>query len=305
MDRWARQDTRERMIAAASERGVREDLLNEELDRRAARKEADQVERAMLAAPEPLPQLTSLRDLLAEPDADDPWRIEGLWRAGQRVLLAAKAKSGKTTTVGNTVRSLVDGVAFLGRLSANPVQRVVILDDEMTRDQLKAWLRAQGVVNLDAVDIVCLRGQLGTFDILDPATRARWAEHIGAADVLIFDCLRPALDALGLSENHDAGRFLTGLSELAGAASIPELLVVHHVGHGRSERARGDSQIIGWPDVNWTLLPTINAETNEPDFSGPRYLSAYGRGVDFPSSSCRMTQRRGTCSCPGPTGRRR
>ncbi len=35
----------------------------------------------------------------------------------------------------------------------------------------------------------------------------------GHTDVLVIDCLRPALDALGLSEDKDAGRWLDAPDE--------------------------------------------------------------------------------------------
>lgn len=96
--------------------------------------------------------------------------------------------------------------------------------------------------------------------------------------MLIFDCLRPALDALPLSEDKEAGRFLEFLDELAAEACIGELLTIHHMGHV-GERSRGDSRILDWPDAVWKLVKDA-----EDDSTGPasvlRYLSAYGRDVD-------------------------
>jgi hypothetical protein len=98
---------------------------------------------------------------------------------------------------------------------------------------------------------------------------------LGSADVLVFDCLRPALDALGLSEDKDAGRFLEAVDELAAEAGIREVLVVHHMGHGDKERARGDSRIIDWPDAVWSLVR--QGDPDDPE--APRFFSAYGRDV--------------------------
>ena len=92
---------------------------------------------------------------------------------------------------------------------------------------------------------------------------------------LILDCLRPCLDALGLDENHDAGRFLVALDALLTDAGIAEALVIHHMGHS-AERSRGDSRILDWPDASWTLV----RETNDP--ASARFIKAYGRDVEQP-----------------------
>jgi hypothetical protein len=229
-----------------------------------------------------LPPLTPLRDFLAVPDEDVTHRITGLWPSGGRVVLSAQHKAGKTTLTGNLIRSLVDGRPFLDAYALTTTRRVVLLDNELDARMLRRWLRDQNIANTGAVELIALRGRLSTFNILDAATRSRWAEHIGAADVLLFDCLRPALDALGLSEDKDAGRFLEALDELNAEAGIGEALVVHHMGHN-GERSRGDSRILDWPDAVWRLVK--DAEDEETGAGQVRrYLTAYGRDVDVPES---------------------
>lgn len=218
-----------------------------------------------------LPRLVGLDTFLAEPDEDQEYRIEGLWPTGGRIVLAAQFKAGKTTFVSNTVRCLADGDPLLGRFNVKQADRILLLDNEMSPGQLRRWLRDQGANNPERAGLVSLRGSLSTFNIMDDKVRDRWADHLGPADVVIFDCLRPALDSLGLSEDKDAGQFLVALDELVRVAGIGELLVVHHMGHS-NERSRGDSRIIDWPDATWKLL-------REDEFS-PRYFSARGRDVE-------------------------
>lgn len=227
-----------------------------------------------------LPPLTRLDAFLAEPDDPITHRIDGLMPSGGRVVLSAPHKAGKTTTVGNFVRCLVDGRPFLGDHPVIRAHRVVVLDNELDERMLRRWLRDQGITETARVDLVPLRGRLSAFNILDAATRARWAEHIGAADVLVFDCLRPALDALGLSEDKEAGRFLEALDELTAEAGIAETLVVHHMGHS-GERSRGDSRILDWPDAVWKLVKDAEDE-DEATATRRVYFSAYGRDVDQP-----------------------
>jgi hypothetical protein len=231
------------------------------------------------AAGAELPDLTRLDEFLAQPDPDVTYRVHGLWPAGGRVVLTAQFKAGKSTVVGNLGRALVDAQPFLDRFTVTPAARVVLIDDELDPRMLRRWLRDQNIANTAAVTVVPLRGRLSSFNILDPATRTRWAKHIGAADVLILDCLRPALDALALSEDKDAGRFLKALDELTAEAGIGDTMLVHHMGH-QGERSRGDSRIQDWLDAVWRLV-----KDPDDDDTGRRvYLTAHGRDVDQPEA---------------------
>ncbi|ORV44537.1 hypothetical protein AWC02_14925 [Mycolicibacter engbaekii] len=230
--------------------------------------------------PVALPPVTSLTALLDEPDDPVVYTIDQLAPAGGRTLLAAQQKAGKTTMVNNVVRSLADGEPFLGRFAptAGP-HRIAIIDNELGRNNTRRWLRAQGITNTDAVvDVVSLRGQVGAFDITDTGLRARWARRFRELGVtyLVFDCLRPILDAIGLDEHHDAGKFLVPFDALLHEAGICDALMVHHMGHS-GERARGDSRILDWPDAIWRLM---REDTDNP--ASPRYMAAHGRDVDLP-----------------------
>jgi hypothetical protein len=223
-----------------------------------------------------LPPVHNLTALLAEPDTETAYRIEGVAPAGGRVLLAAQAKSGKTTLTGNLVRSLVDGDPFMGRFCVNgQARRVVVIDTELSENMVRRWFRDQGIVHTDRVDVLALRGRVGAFNVLDPRRRAEWAELLHGADYLILDCLRPALDALGLDEHRDAGKFLVGFDALLAEAGITDALLVHHMGHD-GKRARGDSRLQDWPDATWKVLRA----NDSPD--SDRFFSAFGRDVDVP-----------------------
>ena len=227
------------------------------------------------------PHAVSLRDFLAEPDPAVTYRVDRLWPAGGRIVLAAQWKAGKSTAVGNLLRSLADGTPFLDHFATGSVPRIALLDDELDTGTLRRWLRAHQVGNADAVRLVSLRGRVATLDLLDPDVRREWAAELAGADVIILDCLRPVLDALGLDESRDAGRFLVGFDALlrdvradAAGPEAAEGMVVHHHGH-TGERSRGDSRILDWPDATWKL---VRADPEDP--ASPRYLSAYGRDVD-------------------------
>ena len=195
-------------------------------------------------------------------------------------MLAAQFKAGKTTLVGNYIRSKVDGDPFLGRAKVTPITgTLVLIDLEMSASQLDAWLRAQGIRDDDRVVPIPLRGQAASFNLLDESLRAQWVARLrqAHAEDLVLDCLRPVLDALGLDEQREAGRFLVAFDALPARGRIPEALVIQHMGHG-NERARGDSRLRDWPDAEWRLV------RRDDDPASPRFITAYGRDVDVPES---------------------
>lgn len=226
------------------------------------------------------PAVVNLADFLAQPDPPVTFRIHLVMTSGGRVMLAAQYKAGKTTLVGNLIRSLVDGDKFLDTYPVQQARRVVLIDDELDPAMLRRWLRAHGIVNTERVDLISLKGSVSTFNMLTADGRAEWAAHIGPADVLILDCLRPVLDGMGLSEDKDAGRFLVHFDEMLKLAGIAESVTVHHMGHN-GERSRGDSRLLDWPDQNWKLTYTKDRDGAE-NHSAPRYFAAYGRDVDQP-----------------------
>lgn len=251
--------------------------VGQEVHRQRVREAARHQLRAGTRPPMPMPCLLS--DMLAAPPQPVRYLIEGLFPAEARVMLAAQHKAGKTTLMGNLLRSLADGDRFLGVHPVTvPSGRIVVLDDEMGPAMFTAWLRDQGIRNTDRIAVVSLRGRVSSFDILDPAVRREWVDTLRAFDpaVLVLDCLRPVLDALGLNEHNEAGRLLVALDELIKECGATEAVVVHHMGHN-GERSRGDSRLRDWPDVEWTIV-----RQDAEDLASTRYFRAYGRDVDAP-----------------------
>jgi AAA domain len=224
------------------------------------------------------PPIRPLDVLLAADFGPIHYRIDGVAPTNGRVLLVAQYKAGKTTLVGNLIRALVDGEPFLGHFGVNtPAQRLVLIDDEMSERTVQQWMRDQHIDNTAAVaDVITLRGNTAALNLLDEECRAVWAQRLRdvGCDYLIIDCLRPVLDALGLDENRDVGRFLVAWDALMAAAAIPDAALVQHMGHA-NERARGDSRLLDWPDAGWKLV----RENDDP--ASPRYFSAYGRDVNI------------------------
>lgn len=225
-----------------------------------------------------------LGDFLSEPDEETLYRVAGVLPVGARIVFSAQYKTGKSTLRDNLVRSLADGDPFLGCFDVTPSDgRIVIIDDELHEGMLRRWLRDQGIRQVDRVVVVPLRGRVATFDITNPHQRGEWAALLRSYDAkfVILDCLRPVLDALGLSEDKDAGRFLVAFDGLMSEAEVDEAMVVHHMGHA-SDRPRGDTRLRDWPDAEWRLL----RQSVEGHSSGAenRYFAAFGRDVDMPEA---------------------
>lgn len=220
-------------------------------------------------------EVIGLDDFLAQADSDPEYRVDGLWPTGGRVLLSGPYKAGKSTLVGNVLASLVDGRPLLGRKVRPVTGRVVLLDTELDPRALRRWLRDQGIEHADRITVVPLRGKVAQLDLLDPRCRAGWVERLAGAEAVVLDCLRPVLDALGLDENHDAGRYLVGYDALLANLDASEGVVLTHHGHA-NERARGDSRLLDWADAIWTMVR---------DADGQRYFRAAGRDVDVPESA--------------------
>ena len=243
----------------------------------AAEREASRRADDAMRQPVSLPPVRPLDDLLAQHFPPQKYRIDKVAPANGRVLLSAQNKAGKTTIVGNLIRSLADAVPFLGQFDVSvAATRIVLIDDEMSERTVAEWLAAQHITNTKAIaDVITLRGNVSALNLLDEHCRAQWVKRLAGAgcDYLIIDCLHPVLDALGLDENHDAGQFLVAWDTLMAQAGIPDACLLQHMGH-TGERARGDSRLLDWPDASWCLA----RENDEP--GSTRYFSAYGRDVN-------------------------
>lgn len=258
--------------------------IGEEVSKERARVEARRIvasENAATATVKPNP--IGLDELLARQFPPLEYAVDQLQPKGAKVLFAAQAKAGKTTAVINLIRSLADGEPFLNTFRPAPLAgRVCLLDLEMTERQLHHWFSQANIRNRGRVTVQQLRGKVSSLNILDPVRRSEWAAKLRELEIstLIFDNLRPLMDALGLDENSDAGRLLVAFDALVAEAGIGESMIVHHMGHN-GNRSRGDSRLRDWPDVEWFLTRDKSPTGEVDDPASPRFFHAYGRDVDF------------------------
>jgi len=233
----------------------------------------------------------NLSDFLAEVEEDEQYRVTDLWPAQGRVLLAAQAKSGKTTMVAaNLLPALVDGGLFLGRYEVTQVtRRVVYFNMEVGTRTMRRWLTDANIGDTGKITVSNLRGKASALSLSSQAGRMQfgtWLAH-NDAEVVILDPLAPVLASLGLDENSnaDVATFFAWWSESLMLGGVVDDLVVHHAGHG-GERSRGASRLLDEPDAIWTLTKDADVAQESDDIYGAssptRYLSAYGRDVELP-----------------------
>lgn len=268
------------------------DALAELVCKMRLRREATRLLDAEERPPPAPPASTALKALLAEEPNTAKYRIGKMWPTDGKILITAPRKAGKTTLVGNLVRSLADGVPFLGSnilldghpgFEVSPLsgRKVMLLDFEMTRDMLREWLADQRIQTPDAVRVEMMRGR--TWDMRNHTERDRWAAYLRELDVgvLIIDPIGPVLHGLGIEENSNSevGAVLTALDRLCLDGGVDELACVHHAGHGAEQRSRGASVFVGWPDAFWEL------KRDTEDDSNSRFLFAEGRDVLLPETA--------------------
>jgi Bifunctional DNA primase/polymerase, N-terminal/AAA domain len=247
----------------------------------------DQLRREKLdVSPDDVQDFT-LDEFLALPIEAARYRLDGLWPVGGRIMLAAQFKAGKTTMVGNLVRSLADGSAFLNRFGSIPPDGTVgIVDTEMSPRMIQTWLRDQAVANTHKVWLAPIRGKAHKFEITDDYVRSLWAQRFKQRDteILLLDCLGPVLAGLGFDENNnqEVGKFISAFEALLSEAGIEDAMIVHHMGHV-GERSRGASRLRDWPDVEWHLIREGQEEENaDAAPNALRFFRAYGRDVSIP-----------------------
>lgn len=257
---------------------------------------------------------TTLSDFLAEPDVEENFRIQGLWTAQSRVLLAAAAKAGKTTlVVGNLLPALVDGEPFLGSFAAAPVSgRVAYFNMEVGENVIRQWMRDAAIDNTDRVIVANLRGRAGALALDSEAGRRRLGEWLldNGIDVVVLDPLAPLLASLGIDENSntDVARFFAYWNEAMTLGGVQEDLIVHHTGHGGT-RSRGASRLLDEPDAIWTLTKSAEPDDEEAEgefipIAATRSIHAYGRDVELPPTALAFEASNRRLIATGPAPRK-
>lgn len=269
----------QRRLEEEQERAVREQAVNERLERLKIDHEARQLLIAEITRQRvvelPEPEWTAA-DFIEEDDSNIEEVIEGLHYRGGNTLLVAEYKTGKTTLQMNLAAAIADGEPFLGKFDVYmPKGRVAMFNYEMDERQFRQWLREANIENVERIVPLNLRGrQLPFWDERYMLEVAEWL-FLNEVGFLIIDPAAKAWRGLVEQEgdNVQLSEFFGALDELKRLADVSNLLISAHTPRSGDGRARGGGEIEAWPDANWYL---------GKDKDGVRTLRAEGRDVDLP-----------------------
>jgi hypothetical protein len=201
---------------------------------------------------------TSKELMFSEP----PVLIPGLLRTGNRLIVGASVKVGKSIVVNNLAFSLAEGREWLGK--ELPKKKVLLVDLEVDEWELKKRLFGLARRDDDGVavypDNLCRLSLRKRPEFLDRGRLLdciRMYDEQHNFDCIIIDCLYQVLGGLDENSNSDMatlGGWFTAM-ESRGAAVV----VVHHFGKGEShskniwDRFRGASSMAALFDAAVTL----------------------------------------------------
>lgn len=272
-------DRVEALIAEDAHRKRVQEGAEYELFKREIRRYADALERK----DERKPEWVRLTDELALPDDEEKYSIDKLLPLGGNALFAGQYKAGKTTFNGQLIKAWADhehGAKFLGEFECFPDHdrpNVTLFNYEMSRGQMRAWLRSIGVINTDRVNVVNLRGMHTPFGL--PEERATLAAQLRdwGTGLWVIDPASRAFGGSGdVSSNSDVTAWLAFLDEIKMEAEVRDLVLNIHMPHGAKD---GDTRAIGaqawsaWADALWFLIKETKNNVDS------RWFRADGRDV--------------------------
>ena len=264
------------------------DLMRNELWRREARRRADDYEHAKGWTPPA--EVGSLAHWLTQPRRPARWRLEGVMEVGHNAALIAARKAGKTTLIGNLVRSYVDGYPFLNRFPVTPTGRgIAVFNYEVGADQYLDWLRETGIAATDRVFPLNLRGL--TLPLTNPRVAAWVADWLRVRDIGMW-VLDPYAAAYGGSVDNpndeaQVGRFFReGVDAIKASAGVDEAVIAAHTPKAKAEAgdetANGSGRLEGWADTLWYLIRDRVLDT--------RFLRVEGRDTEVAESPLHYDQ---------------
>ena len=174
--------------------------------------------------------LTSLRDLLAEPEEVVSWLVEDRIPSGGLALLAGKPKAGKSTMTRDLAFAVARGTDWLGWRTSPGAVWYLALEDK--RSEVRRHFLQMGATGDESISVFTGRTTGSFLSELHAAAEAQ------RPALIIVDTMQRLIQARDLNDYAEVTRKLQPLLDLAretGAA----VLLLHHA--GKSERADLDS----------------------------------------------------------------
>jgi KaiC/GvpD/RAD55 family RecA-like ATPase len=177
--------------------------------------------------------LTSIGDLLAEPEETIDWLVENLIPAGGTVVIAAKPKVGKSTSARDLALAVARGDTWLGhRCHAGPVW---YFDFEGRRRDIRAHFRQMGARPSDPLRVFV--GQAPA-NVVAQVRRLAEAERPTG---IIVDTMQRFVRATSTDDYAEMTRLLDEVIAIA-RSSGATMILLHH--SGKADRASLD-QVLG------------------------------------------------------------
>jgi len=222
---------------------------------------------------------TTLTQELQKPDEAIRYIIDQLWPVGANISLTAGYKSGKTSTINNIVKSLVDDLPLFGHFKTAHEGRIGIWNYEVSGNQMRRWLREVNIKNTDQISLLNMRGHtwpLSSEYIIK--NTIQWLQENNINTWIVDPLARAFVGSGDENSNQDVGTFLDTLDYIKEQAGVANLLIAAHTGRNAEQgnsRARGASRFDDWVDARWML-------TKDKDDN--RWFSADGRDVTINES---------------------
>lgn len=203
------------------------------------------------AAEEPIPQpfFRPISELLAMPDSDPDWMVNGLFTVGSNGWVSAEPKVGKSWIVLELAYALSTGIPFLGRFAVKQPRRVLYVQEEDSLDRVKRRLKklikgdpSRGLP-LDEYWKYSIRQGFKLDDLM-------WLERIRQeivsyrAEVVIMDVFN-RLHAGEENKQQDMTAILNNLTRMTNEYGCAFIVVHHNRKPQQGNEARGNQMIRG------------------------------------------------------------
>jgi 5S rRNA maturation endonuclease (ribonuclease M5) len=221
----------------------------------------------------------TLTEELQKPDEAIRYIIDQLWPVGANISLTATYKAGKTSTINNIVKSLVDELPLFGHFQTTHTGRIAIWNYEVSGNQMRQWLREVNIKNTDQISLLNMRGHtwpLSSEYIIK--NTIQWLQENNINTWIVDPLARAFVGSGDENSNQDVGIFLDTLDYIKEQAGVANLLIAAHTGRNAEQgnsRARGASRFDDWVDARWML-------TKDKDEN--RWFTADGRDVTIKES---------------------
>ena len=241
-------------------------------------------------------ELTSLADLLSEPDDALEWLVDDRIPGGGLVLLAGKPKAGKSTLARSLAFCVAAGEPWLGHhVVCGPVWYLALEDK---RSEVRGHFRRMGATGQEPIWMLVGEAPQNCLALLEQ--RAKEEKPV----LIIVDTLQRLIQAKDMSDYaevttkfspllklcretgaacvvlHHANKYGEGLDCILGSTALSGSVDnIFIMGRGEHERTLQSIQRVG-PDLDSTVV-TLDEETGHMAFAGTKREAEIARAADL------------------------